>query len=75
MNLQVDVTLFFVCLLNLSERMCQNEAKCAQSGDTLISDYLGEVLAVLACVKVSVGDTHSLREQSDSCFASGLMLI
>lgn len=31
--------------------MCHNEAKSyAQSGDTLISDDLGEMLAVLACV-------------------------
>ena len=40
-----------MCLVVVSGRMCHTEAKwCAQSGDTLISDDLGEMLAVLACV-------------------------
>ncbi len=35
----------------MSGRTCHNEAKSyTQAGDTLISDDLGEMLAVLACV-------------------------
>lgn len=44
----------------------------AQSGDKPISSELGEALAVLACLEVSVGDVHKFREQPDSCH--GLVL-
>lgn len=40
--------------------MCHNDTKSsAASGDRLIRDDLSEMLAVLACAQMSVGDVHS----------------
>lgn len=64
------------CLVVVTGGMCYDEAMyCVQSGDTLINSDLGETLAALACASASAGRTHSLKEQSDSCFASSSKLI